>query len=144
MRILVNIDVPVLAPAIEFYSAALGLQLSRIIDDDVAELSGASCVIYLLANTGGSRVTSIENAEVRRYSRHWTPVHMDFVVDDIVQSAQRAITAGAIQESECIEWRDSKCISFSDPFGHGFCLIEFSDGTYSAHPDEHSASMQSK
>lgn len=129
MRILVNIDVPELAPAIEFYSAALGLELGRIIDDDVAELTGASSVIYLLANAAGSAPAG-STAEARRYSRHWTPVHIDFVVDDVVKAANRAMDAGAIQESECIEWRGSKCMTFSDPFGHGFCLIEFAEETY--------------
>jgi hypothetical protein len=57
---------------------------------------------------------------------------MDFVVDDIVKAAKQAINAGAIRESECIEWRGSKCITFSDPFGHGFCLIEFAEDTYCA------------
>jgi predicted enzyme related to lactoylglutathione lyase len=130
VRIVVNIDVPELAPAIEFYSAALGLTLNRLLDEDVAELTGASSVIYLLANVAGSDPGS-SVGEVRRYSRHWTPVHIDFVVDDIVASANQAITAGASQESECIEWRGSKCITFSDPFGHGFCLIEFAAETYS-------------
>lgn len=129
MRMVVNIDVPELAPAIEFYSTALGLTLSRTLDDDVAELGGASCVIYLLVNAAGSAFSCTAN-DVRRYSRHWTPVHIDFVVDDLVESTNRAIQAGARQESECIEWRGSKCISFSDPFGHGFCLIEFAQGTY--------------
>ncbi|MFL1453402.1 VOC family protein [Marinobacter sp. GN3S48] len=129
MRIVVNIDVPELAPAIDFYCAALDLELSRIIDDDVAELTGASSVIYLLANVTGS-VTSSSVAEARRYSRHWTPVHIDFVVGDILKAADRARKAGASQESECIAWRGSKCITFSDPFGHGFCLIEFDGETY--------------
>lgn len=133
MRMIVNIDVPELAPAIEFYSTALGLNLSRIIDTDVAELTGASSVIYLLANVSGS-VPARSVAEARRYSRHWTPVHIDFVVDDVVKAADRAIKAGATQESECIEWRGSKCITFSDPFGHGFCLIEFDKDTYSEDP----------
>jgi predicted enzyme related to lactoylglutathione lyase len=127
---LVNIDVPELAPAIEFYTSALELDLSRILDDDVAELTGASCVIYLLAN-GAGLAPAHSIAEPRRYSRHWTPVHIDFVVDDIEQSTNRAINAGASQESECIEWRGSKCITFSDPFGHGFCLIQFTGETYS-------------
>jgi predicted enzyme related to lactoylglutathione lyase len=126
----VNIDVPELAPAIEFYSAALGLTLSRIIDEDVAELTGASSVIYLLAKADGT-VPAGSAEEVRRYMRHWTPVHIDFVIDDLVESANRAINAGASQESECIEWKGSKCITFSDPFGHGFCLIEFENETYS-------------
>lgn len=120
---------PELTPAIDFYSSALGLELNRIIDDDVAELTGTSSVIYLLANDSGSAVTSAI-AEKRRYARHWTPVHIDFVVDDLFAARDRAVKAGAIQESDCVEWRGSKCITFSDPFGHGFCLIEFADTTY--------------
>jgi predicted enzyme related to lactoylglutathione lyase len=128
---LVNIDVPELSPAIAFYSAALGLKLNRTIDDDFAELTGASSVIYLLRNAAGSKpVDALLDA--RHYSRHWTPVHIDFVVDDIAEAAKRAIDAGASQESECTVWNGSKCITFSDPFGHGFCLVEFAGSTYSA------------
>lgn len=130
MRTIINIDVPELAPAIEFYSAALGLHLNRILDDDVAELAGASSVIYLLAKDAGSTPGS-SVAEKRRYSRHWTPMHIDFVVADLAAAAERARQSGARQESACIEWRGSKCITFSDPFGHGFCLIEFAGDTYS-------------
>ena len=129
MKVIINIDVPDLTSAIDFYCAALGLQLNRIMDDDVAELVGASSVIYLLQHPAGSSASS--KAPVKRdYSRHWTPVHADFVVDDVAEAAQRAVNAGAIRESECIEWNGSKCISFSDPFGHGFCLIEFAGDTY--------------
>ncbi|MFL9814548.1 VOC family protein [Stutzerimonas sp. VN223-3] len=130
MRIVVNIDVPELEPAIEFYCAALGLEHNRTLDDDVAELTGTSSVIYLLQNPPGSN-SARNTSETRRYSRHWTPVHLDFVVDNIVEAAERALGAGASQESECIEWKGSKCITFSDPFGHGFCLIEFAVETYS-------------
>lgn len=129
MEIVVNIDVPELTSAIDFYSSALELKLSRIIDDDVAELKGASSVIYLLVKAAGSAATG-SASEARRYSRHWTPVHIDFVVDDIRKATDRALLAGAIQESECVAWRGSKCITFSDPFGHGFCLIEFAGATY--------------
>ncbi|MDQ3058575.1 MAG: VOC family protein [Pseudomonadota bacterium] len=131
MRVIVNIDVPDLAPAIDFYSAALGLKLSRTIEGDVAELTGGSCVIYLLKNPAGSHPVSTLPV-IRHYARHWTPVHMDFVVDDVRQTAQRALDAGAIQESECIGWNGSKCITFSDPFGNGFCVIEFEGETYGA------------
>jgi uncharacterized glyoxalase superfamily protein PhnB len=131
--VIVNIDVPELAPAIDFYTAALGLTLSRTIEDDVAELTGASSVIYLLQNPAESRFTD-SVAQGRDYSRHWTPVHMDFVVDDIAAAVQRAMDAGAIRESECVEWHGSKCITFSDPFGHGFCLIEFDGNTYTDAP----------
>lgn len=129
MRVIVNIDVPDLAPAIRFYTSALGLTLNRTIEDDVAELTGASSVIYLLQNPAGSNPTG-SHSSARDYSRHWTPVHLDFVVDDLIKAARRARGAGAIQESKCIEWKGSKCITFSDPFGHGFCLIEFAGDTY--------------
>jgi predicted enzyme related to lactoylglutathione lyase len=119
VKILVNIDVPQLAPAIDFYRAALGLELTRVIDGDVAELTGASSVLYLLQKPQ------------RQYARHWTPVHIDFVVDDLEEAAKRAIAGGARQESKCVEWMGSRCSTFSDPFGHGFCLIEFTGETYS-------------
>jgi catechol 2,3-dioxygenase-like lactoylglutathione lyase family enzyme len=110
--------VPSLEPAIAFYTAALGLNLARRLDDDVAELTGGSCVVYLLQKPE------------RAYARHWTPVHIDVEVADVQAAARRALAAGARQESACVEWRGSKCITFADPFGHGFCLIEFRDGTY--------------
>jgi predicted enzyme related to lactoylglutathione lyase len=131
MRVLINIDVPDLEMAVAFYRDAVGLTLSRVIDDDVAELIGASCVLYLLRKPAGSAASSAATA-ARQYTRHWTPVHIDFVVKSIEEAAKRAILAGARQESECAEWMGSKCISFSDPFGHGFCLIEFVGETYSA------------
>lgn len=130
MRIIVNIDVPELGPAITFYSEALGLVHNRTIEGDVAELIGASSVIYLLQKAPGSPVASTQ-PDAREYNRHWTPVHVDFVVDDINEATRRAVDAGAIRESECVEWMTSKCITFSDPFGNGFCLIEFLGETYS-------------
>lgn len=129
MRVMVNIDVPALAPAIDFYVAALGLTLNRVIDGDVAELMGASSAIYLLEKPAGSSPAH-GVSQTRHYARHWTPVHADFVVVDVAAAARRALDAGATQESECVEWRGSRCISFSDPFGHGFCLIEFARDTY--------------
>lgn len=129
MKILINMDVPELAPAIEFYRAALGLHVARVIDDDVAELTDGSSVFYLLQKRAGSSPVT-DRAEVRQYARHWTPVHIDFVVDNVEEAAKRAVGAGARRESNCVEWMGSKCITLSDPFGHGFCLIEFTGTTY--------------
>lgn len=129
MRLILNIDVPELTPAIEFYTAALGLRLTRILDDDVAELRSGAATVYLLAKPAGS-LPAASASERRVYTRHWTPVHFDVVVDDVVEAAELATRAGAIRESECIEWRGSKCITFADPFGHGFCLIELDGDTY--------------
>jgi len=129
LKTLINIDVPEIDTAIRFYTSALDLTLSRRLDESMAELQGTSSIVYLLGNAVGSTATA--SGEQRNYARHWTPVHIDFVVEDVAQAARQAISAGAVQESECVEWRGSKCITFSDPFGHGFCLIEFTNGTYS-------------
>jgi predicted enzyme related to lactoylglutathione lyase len=131
MRVVVNIDVPDLQAAIAFYTAALGLRHSRTLDDDVAELVGASSVIYLLQNAPGSSPgAAIPTA--RDYGRHWTPVHMDFVVEDLAAAVERALAAGAIQQGDLVDWKGSRCITFADPFGHGFCLIAFEGDSYRA------------
>lgn len=129
MNMLVNIDVPDLPPAIAFYCDALGLKLVRLLDKDVAELSGAACRIFLLQKPTASDFSS-RGAGTRHYTRHWTPVHLDFVVTNLADAARRAQAAGAVRESDCIAWRGSECITFSDPFGHGFCLIQFENETY--------------
>lgn len=130
MRMLVDIDVPDLHKGIAFYRSAFDLQLSRILDNDVAELVGGSSTVYLLQKDEGSR-WSKTIPDSRTYSRHWTPVHVDFVVEDLDAAVKRVVDAGAQRETECISWRNSRCITFSDPFGNGFCLIEFDNDTYS-------------
>jgi predicted enzyme related to lactoylglutathione lyase len=131
MKVIINIDVPDLAPAIEFYTRALGLTHSRSLDDDVAELSGASATIYLLQKPAGTPAVQAPPVD-RSYQRHWTPVHFDLVVDDVDAAAKRALAAGAKAETGHIDWRGSRCVSFGDPFGHGFCFIQFDEnGTYS-------------
>lgn len=129
MNLIINIDVPDLTRAIEFYTRALGLTHTRTLDDDTAELRGASSTIYLLRKPAGS--TAVESPPTTRdFSRHWTPVHFDLVVDDVDAAAVRAVAAGARQETGHLDFRGSRCISFADPFGHGFCFIKFEHGTY--------------
>ena len=129
MKVNINIDVPALQPAIDFYCAALGLELGRLLDSDVAELNGASATIYLLQHARGSPGVKAPPIE-RSYERHWTPIHFDLVVPDVDLAVARALAAGAKQETGYVDWRGSRCVSFSDPFGHGFCVIEFEDETY--------------
>lgn len=131
MNVIINIDVPDLESAIRFYTEALGLSHTRTLDGDTAELSGASATIYLLAKPAGSTATRTPPI-TRDYQRHWTPVHFDLVVDNVDEAARRAIAAGAKQETGHLDWRGSRCLSFSDPFGHGFCFIQFEQGTYSS------------
>jgi predicted enzyme related to lactoylglutathione lyase len=124
VKIIINVDVPDLAPAIRFYTEALGLVHSRTLDDDVAELTGASATLYLLQKNPGTAAVRVPPID-RHYGRHWSPVHFDLVVPDVNAAAARAVAAGAKQETGCVNWRGSRCISFGDPFGHGFCFIQF-------------------
>lgn len=53
-----------------------------------------------------------------------TPVHIDLHVDDFKASLARAIAAGAKQEQLFENAKHPAAAFCSDPFGHGFCLIE--------------------
>jgi predicted enzyme related to lactoylglutathione lyase len=127
LKLILNIDVPDLEPAIRFYTRALGLTHSRTLDDDTAELTGASATVYLLRKSAGTPAVKTPPID-RDYARHWTPVHFDLVVPDVDVAAGRALAAGAKQDTAHVDWHGSRCMSFSDPFGHGFCFIQFDRG----------------
>jgi predicted enzyme related to lactoylglutathione lyase len=130
VQLLVNVDVDDLEKAIEFYGSALGLTFKRrLFNDTVAEMVGTSSRIYLLKKPPGS-AASVTLTTLRDYGRHWTPVHLDFVVDDLGQAVQRAQAAGAIIESDLQTYNWGRMAFMADPFGHGFCLLEFRDGGY--------------
>ena len=122
MDLLVNIDVPDLARATAFYERAFGLVVTRRLGADVVELSGWPIRVYLLEKAAGSIGAG---DEPRRYERHWTPVHLDVVVDDLGAALARALAAGAQAETEIRVHAWGKIVVLADPFGHGFCLIEF-------------------
>jgi predicted enzyme related to lactoylglutathione lyase len=131
-QLLVNIDVDDIERAIEFYQAAFGFHLGRrLFDGSVAEMLGASSKIYLLAKRAGS-LASRQASSVRDYHRHWTPVHLDFEVEDLGIAVERALAAGARLEDEPRSFSWGQLASLSDPFGHGFCLLQFSDRGYDA------------
>src|SRR4029077_4161063 len=91
MEILVNIDVAQLEQAIEFYQKALDLRLGRrLFGNTVAEMLGVSSPIYLMAKGSGTS-PSAYTSQVREYRRHWTPVHLDFVVPDIKSAVEKAV-----------------------------------------------------
>jgi predicted enzyme related to lactoylglutathione lyase len=122
MDLLVNIDVPDLTRAIAFYRDAFGLTVTRRFGSDGAELSGWPVRLYLLENPEGSAGAA---NNPRRYARHWTPVHLDVVVEDIEAALSRALAAGARAETEIRTAAWGRIVTIADPFGHGLCLIQF-------------------
>lgn len=129
MSLLVNIDVPDVERATAFYVAALGLTVGRRFEGFV-ELLGLAAPIYLLQNDEGSRATPAGAG--RTYARHWTPVHLDVVVPDVRAACDRAVAAGAIVERPLEVQAYGAIAGLADPFGHGFCLIEFRGRGYDA------------
>jgi len=122
MKLLINIDVPELALAERFYQDAFGLTTGRRFGNDALELLGLPAPIYLLRKIAGS-VGAAEAA--RDYARHWTPIHCDVVVDDLDSALIRAVAAGAIQEGTVREAGWGRIVELADPYGHGWCLLQF-------------------
>ena len=120
----VCIDVPDLDRGIEFYAAALGLGPGRRAGREWVELLGGPCPIDLLVKTAGTRASPAAEA-VRDFARHWTPVHLDVVVDDLDAALRRAREAGAVVERDVQSAAWGRMANLADPFGHGFCLLEF-------------------
>src|SRR5262245_66515014 len=120
MTFLVNIDVPDVERGAAFYADAFGLTRGRRLGADFLELLAGPAPIYLLANPAGS--TPAPGAAPRDYARHWTPVHIDFVVDDAELEAvvERAVRAGATVERPIAEKRYGRIAVLADPFGNGF------------------------
>ena len=124
MELLANIDVDDLEKGIAFYTLALGLTVGRRFAKEAVELLGGSAVIYLLVKAPGTPASSVMHQK-REYRRHWTPVHLDFVVPDIQAATAAVVAAGAALEGEIETHKWGHIAHLADPFGHGLCLIEF-------------------
>lgn len=131
MRLLINIDVGDLAAAERFYTQAFGLHVGRRLGDGALELLGAAAPIYLLLQPAGTP-PSPGSAARRDYGRHWTPVHLDFVVDDVDAAAGRAVAAGAVLEGGPTSHAWGRIAHLADPWGHGACILAFSEQGYDA------------
>ncbi len=135
-RLLIDIDVDDVDRATTFYVEALDLRVGRrLAGGAVVEFLGAEPPIYLLSKDAGT--LPFEGASVKRdYARHWSPVHLDVVVDDLEAALARAEAAGAKCESEITTHAWGRIARLADPFGHGVCLVEFSERGYDAIVDE--------
>ena len=119
----VSVDVPDLLEAVRFYCTAFGFSKSSEPVPGVAVLRAGNTDICLLEKRPGSQASS-RTTETRHYERHWTPVHLDIHVEDLSAALSKALDAGATRE-QVFEDPEHGSVAFcSDPFGHGFCLIE--------------------
>lgn len=130
-EILIDIDVSDLEAAERFYCTALPLAVGRRLGSHMVELIGPGARIYLLLNPPGSPPFA-GAVQARDYARHWTPVHLDFVVDNLEAAVARSLAAGAVQERPVSSHVWGRMALMADPFGHGYCLLEFSRRGYDA------------
>jgi predicted enzyme related to lactoylglutathione lyase len=130
----VCIDVDDLERGIEFYTRGLGLVLGRRFDENWVELEGGPVPIDLLGRPPGTATNPDPAAPARDYRRHWTPVHLDYVVEDLDAALRRATAAGATVEGETGSYTWGRIARLADPFGHGFCLLEFRGRGYGELP----------
>ena len=118
----VCIDVPDMARGISFYADAFGFSTVSEPYPDVAILKVGDATITLLEKREGS-TPSPNTRDVRHYDRHWTPVHLDFHVNDLKYALDKAVSAGATEE-QFFENAEHGSVAFcADPFGNGFCLL---------------------
>jgi predicted enzyme related to lactoylglutathione lyase len=119
----VSVDVPDLVEAVRFYCSAFGFSKAFEPAPGVVLLRAGNADICLLEKRAGSRASS-RTTEARHYERHWTPVHLDIHVDDLEVALTKALGAGATREQVFANPEHGSVAFCSDPFGHGFCLIE--------------------
>lgn len=133
-KLIVNIDVDDLPRAEAFYCIVFDLKPGRRFGYSGVELLGLPAPIWLLLKDEDHPIAP-GNPQNRDYRRHWTPVHLDIAVDDLTSAVERALAAGAVQEGEARHADWGSIAMFADPFGHGFCLIQFTDAGYDAIAD---------
>jgi predicted enzyme related to lactoylglutathione lyase len=118
----VSIDVPDLSDGLRFDRDAIGLQeIARPIPT-YAILKCGTSEIGLIAKEAGSRPAPGSD-DVRRYQRHWTPVHIDFQVENFEEAlAGIEAAGGCVEQRHAIAGRPPVAFC-SDPFGNGFCVL---------------------
>ena len=131
-QIRVCIDVDDLERAVAFYGDVRGLERGRRVGEAWQEMLGATSPIDLLCVRAGSKPSAALADGKRDYGRHWTPVHLDFVVDDLDDVVRRASAAGATLDREVQERPYGRMANLADPFGHGLCILQMNERGYDA------------
>ncbi len=95
-KISICIDVSDLNKAIQFYTKALGCELVKN-KAEYVELVAEGLTIYLGEKASGTNPL-IHGEAVRRYERHWTPVHLDFIVSNLDHCVAAVLEMGGAKE----------------------------------------------
>lgn len=118
----VSIDVDRLDAGLRFYEAVFGFAEVARPFQTMAIMDGNNVTVCVHEKSAGTRPAP-GSGDVRRYHRHWTPVHLDFHVADFDDALTRVRTAGGSIEAEYRDQGPKPAAFCSDPFGNGFCVI---------------------
>ncbi|MFK7855552.1 MAG: VOC family protein [Granulosicoccus sp.] len=121
IKLSVSIDVPDLKKGEAFYVEALGCKKLRDQGDKMVVLSTENAELYLQEREEGSVAVKGSKA-TRNYERHWTPIHLDFLQENVSDVVAKVLEFGGQHEGG--EQGDWGSIAYcADPFGNGFCVI---------------------
>jgi predicted enzyme related to lactoylglutathione lyase len=119
MKLEICIDVDDVDRAVEFYGRGLGLEIPQHEKDWAKAVLGDQVFWIMKIAAGPSGSIS------RDYKRHWTPIHLDFHVDDLDEVVKRARAAGGKLDREIQRNPDGGGIAnLSDPSGNGIDLVQ--------------------
>lgn len=124
-----HIEVATPEAQIAFYCDGLGSSLKRRLSPGWIELASANLPVFLPANRPSIAELGKTTAQ-RICERHWTPVHPDFIVDDLDAMVARLQRLGGTLDREIRKQEYGRIACMADPFGNGFDLTEFSGEGY--------------
>ena len=105
--------------AVEFYGRGLGLEIQKH-EKEWAKAVLGDQVFWIMKVAAGTN-----GAISRNYQRHWTPIHLDFHVDDFDAAVKRALAAGGKLDREIQRNPDGGALAnLSDPSGNGIDLVQ--------------------
>ena len=120
-KVSICIDVSDIKKATSFYTQVLGCRI-KTEKENSTELEVDNSTVYLVEMAENSNPL-IEGSDSRRYSRHWTPVHLDFHVTEIETSISLLRKfGGKLKSRKSGDWGTAAFCA--DPFGNGFCMIK--------------------
>jgi predicted enzyme related to lactoylglutathione lyase len=117
MEFSICIDVDDVDRAVEFYERGLGLTVVKH-EPDWAQITLGAQTFWIMKVPAGP-----QGPISRDYQRHWTPVHLDFAVDDIEEAVKRAVDAGGKLEGEIRHGPKGLLANLVDPSGNGVDLV---------------------
>ena len=119
MKLDVCIDVNDIDRAVEFYGRGLGLRILEHHEHWAQAQLGDQTFWSIKVDPGSDDVVT------RDYKRHWTPVHLDFVVEDIDMAVKSALDAGGHLD-HAIKRNPARAdvANLSDPSGNGVDLVQ--------------------